>query len=142
MARLIVEPLAFMPLPRIGPPIGVGLRIVPSHAGRLIVETLALMPLPRIGPSIGVGLRIVPSRGAWSNGSARMPKPDDTATVSSGRRIDGGVAASPLASQNCSTPSDGRKRWMVSVPLALVTSSAHRTRATPIGMPSPVNVCS
>ena len=80
-----------------------------------------------------------PPRNGWSNGSARMPKPDDTVMVSSGRRMPGSVAAWPVDSQNESTLAlSGRKRWTASVPLASVRSSAHSTRPTPTGLPSAV----
>ena len=96
----------------------------------------------RLGPPIGAGLPETATGGGWSNGSARSPKPDETETVSSGRRIEGGVAAWPLASQKRSVLSRLRKRWMAIVPLALVRSSAHITRPMPIGAPSAVKVCS
>ena len=96
----------------------------------------------RLGPPIGAGLPETATGGGWSNGSARRPKPDETEMVSSGMRIEGGVAAWPLASQKRSVLSRLRKRWMETVPLALVRSSAHSTRPMPIGAPSAVKVCS
>jgi len=53
----------------------------------------------RLGPPIGAGLPDTATGGGWSNGSARSPKPDETEMISSGRRIEGGVACWPLASQ-------------------------------------------
>ena len=47
----------------------------------------------------------------------------------------------PLANQNASGSFfEARKRWIESVPLACVRSSAHSTRPTPIGVPSRVKV--
>ena len=68
-----------------------------------------------------------------------MPKPDDTVMASSGSLIAVGVAAWPVDSQNESVVAFvGRKRWMATVPLAAVRSSAHSTRPMPIGVPSAV----
>jgi hypothetical protein len=46
----------------------------------------------------GTGLPIALNGGGWSNGSARIPKPDETEMISSGRRIEGGVACWPFGS--------------------------------------------
>ena len=122
---------------------GASPRAMPRGVGALSAEALPLTPLAGwSGPPIGARLPIDLDGGGWSNGSARMPKPDETVTASRGRRIAGAVAASPFASQKRSTPPGGRKRWMATGPPALVTSSAHRTRATPIGAPRAVKVCS
>jgi hypothetical protein len=80
--------------------------------------------------------------GGWSKGSARSPKPDETEMISSGRRIEGGVACWPFVSQKRSVLSRVRKRWIETVLLALVRTSAQSTRPTPIGTPSAVKVCS
>src|SRR5258708_1540161 len=95
----------------------------------------ALGPGPTTGP-IGT----VRAHG-WSNGSARKPKPDDTEMLLSGIWMVAACVPWPLANQNASASVlVARKRWIASVPLTWVLSSAHSTRPTPVGLPSMVKV--
>ena len=135
--RLDGEQIAFKPGEGASP------RAMPRGVAALSAEPLPLTPLAGwSGPPIGARLPIDLDGGSWSNGSARMPKPDETVTASRGKRIEGAVAASPFASQKRSAPPGARKRWMATGPLALVKTSSHRTRPTPIGAPPAVKACS
>ncbi len=58
-------------------------------------------------------------------------------------RTGGASALSPVASRNGSAPDRSmQKRWMATMPLAEVRSSAHNTRPLPIGSPSTAYSCS
>src|SRR4029077_3477952 len=122
---------------------GASPRAMPRGVATLSADPLALtLPVGWSGPSIGARLPIDLDGGGWSNGSARMPKPDETVTESRGRRMEGAVAASPFASQKRSAPPGGQSGWMGTGPRALVKPSSHMTRPTPIGAPSAVKACS